>query len=129
MLWKTARQQNSVLRAAQGTANRGLELCGGSSQTQRWFTTRVLMKTQRFALIWPRLVALATAAHLSSLLAEGQANAPSLREISFNRDIRPILSDNCYSCHGPDKNRRKGKLRLDVAQDAYTDHEGHIPIV
>ncbi len=87
------------------------------------------MKTQRFALTWPRLVALATAAHLSSLLAEGQGNAPSPREISFNRDIRPILSDNCYSCHGPDKNRRKGKLRLDVAQDAYADHEGHIPIV
>ena len=34
-------------------------------------------------------------------------------KVTYNRDIRPILSDNCFYCHGPDKNHRKGKFRLD----------------
>lgn len=34
-------------------------------------------------------------------------------ELSYNRDVRPILSDNCFACHGPDKNQRKARLRLD----------------
>src|SRR2546430_1868333 len=34
--------------------------------------------------------------------------------IEFNRDIRPIITENCFACHGPDKNQRKAKLRLDV---------------
>src|SRR5580658_6786566 len=38
--------------------------------------------------------------------------------IRFNRDIRPIFSENCLLCHGPDKNRRKAKLRLDVRETA-----------
>src|ERR1044071_5416289 len=52
------------------------------------------------------------------------------RDLSYNRDIRPILSDNCFYCHGPDANRRKGKLRLDIREDALKPAEsGEIAIV
>ena len=40
------------------------------------------------------------------------------REIGFNRDVRPILSDNCMRCHGPELKSRKAKLRLDVREVA-----------
>lgn len=40
--------------------------------------------------------------------------------VSFNRDVRPILSDRCYTCHGPDSASRKSKLRLDKEESART---------
>lgn len=39
--------------------------------------------------------------------------------ISYNLHIRPILSDNCFACHGPDANKREAGLRLDMAEEAY----------
>src|SRR2546422_2898203 len=44
--------------------------------------------------------------------------AAAVGPISYNRDIRPVLSENCFYCHGPDPNKRKGKLRLDVREEA-----------
>ena len=41
------------------------------------------------------------------------SRAAGPQTIEFNRDIRPILSDRCFTCHGPDKNNRLTPLRFD----------------
>jgi len=46
-------------------------------------------------------------------------------EIEFNRDIRPILSDKCFACHGPDSSHREAELRLDERDSALLDRDGH----
>jgi hypothetical protein len=46
-------------------------------------------------------------------------------EVSYNFDIRPILSDKCYACHGPDANKRKADLRLDKPESAFAALKEH----
>jgi mono/diheme cytochrome c family protein len=49
----------------------------------------------------------------------GASDAPAAAaRVVYNRDVRPILAENCFACHGPDKAKRKGKLGLDTADDA-----------
>ena len=64
--------------------------------------------------------------HMLTLQAWGMED---VRRIDFNRDIRPILSDNCFTCHGPDEQQRVNELRLDRREEAFADRDGHRAIV
>src|SRR3954466_1441078 len=44
---------------------------------------------------------------------DSASQAVPSRPVEFNRDIRPLLANNCFSCHGADSQQRKGELRLD----------------
>lgn len=71
---------------------------------------------------WPQI--LVSSAILLGTLASA---ADSANSIEFNRDVRPILSDHCFQCHGPDAAQRKGDLRLDV--EPYAGRDGAAVIV
>ena len=61
-----------------------------------------------------------------ALLLAGNGEAA---EIHFSRDIRPILSENCFFCHGPDDKKREANLRLDDEAGAKTSNDGVIAVV
>ena len=66
--------------------------------------------------------------------ASAQTTPPSrsgaaTTKLSFNQSIQPILSENCYACHGPDPGARKAKLRLDRAEFAYAPHDKSGPAI
>lgn len=71
---------------------------------------------------WPVLYTLLTT-------AAGAGAAAAEDAVDFHRDIRPILSDACFQCHGPDEKQRKADLRLDTKAGAFEDRGGHFAIV
>ncbi|MEM8665934.1 MAG: PSD1 and planctomycete cytochrome C domain-containing protein [Planctomycetota bacterium] len=66
-------------------------------------------------IVWIGLLGPGCLTSLSLLIGQSPALAD---EVSFNRDVRPILSDTCFFCHGPDSDHREADLRLDVEENA-----------
>jgi len=72
------------------------------------------------------IASLSRALGIVPLLAAAIAGAA---EISFDRDVRPILAEHCFSCHGPDAGSRAAELRLDLREGALADRDGVRAIV
>src|SRR5262245_14523999 len=60
------------------------------------------------------------------VICGGVQSAKASDKLQYNRDIRPILAENCFACHGPDSAARKADLRLD-RRDAAIDRGAIVP--
>ena len=92
-----------------------------------WFFASPCFAPLRLLFAWTVICAAA-----STPAAEPAASQPVPDKVDFNRDIRPILSNQCAKCHGPDAKERKGGtdgLRLDVREAAVADLGGYAAIV
>jgi len=74
------------------------------------------MKAQRSSLLAALVVA--ALCHLAAAAPRGQTGPAETRRVDFSYQIRPLLSDRCFRCHGPDARKRKAKLRLDMREGA-----------
>lgn len=63
------------------------------------------------------------------LLVGGLLLRPAVAEVDFDTQVRPLLSDNCFQCHGPDEAQRQADLRLDTLEGALADLGGYSAFV
>lgn len=71
------------------------------------------------------MIGVVVAVVFSVVLNVSQSKA---EEVSFSRDILPVLSDRCFHCHGPDESHREADLRLDLEESAKEDWGGYAPV-
>ena len=75
--------------------------------------------------VWPRF----WGGMVLSVLGVLQGGSLPASPVDFNRDIRPLLADRCFSCHGPDAKERRADLRLDVEAEAKALRSGRAAVV
>src|SRR5258708_14782578 len=76
-----------------------------------------LSQFARIGCVWGSCLAFDVAAESpDTAAAPTKGDPPSV--VDYSRHIRPILSNNCFKCHGPDEKERQGQLRLDLRDDA-----------
>jgi hypothetical protein len=85
------------------------------------------VRSRRAALVFCTLYLFVGAAMAQTTSHSGGKALPA--KLSFNQSVQPILSENCYACHGPDPGGRKAKLRLDRAEFAYAPHDKSGPAI
>src|SRR5947199_3058150 len=85
------------------------------------------MTFQRHGLLLSRTAFAAVALTLVCAVPAGTADVPG--EVRFNRDIGPILSENCFACHGPDGHQRKAELRLDTKDGIFGKAKHGVAVV